>query len=63
MLILARKVGEGLHIGNDTTLVVEAIAHGEVRFRVEGCKATSRVREKVASTGRSLPMLRSRGDR
>lgn len=63
MLILARKVGEGLHIGNDTTLVVEAIVHGKVRFRVEGCKVIPRMREKAASTGSSLPMLRSRGDR
>jgi carbon storage regulator len=48
MLILTRRVGESLMIGDDTTVVVLGVKGGQVRLGINAPKSTAVHREEVA---------------
>lgn len=47
MLVLSRKVDEGLHIGNDIHVKVLEIKRGRVRLGVEAPRGTSVLRDEL----------------
>jgi carbon storage regulator len=47
MLILTRRVSERIMIGNDVTIVVLGVRHGQVRFGVTAPKDTPVHREEI----------------
>jgi sRNA-binding carbon storage regulator CsrA len=61
MLTLTRRVGETLHIGDRTEIVVEALEHGKVRIRVQSDQATRTVN--VHGTPADRPVLGLRSSR
>ncbi len=63
MLTLTRKVGETLHIGDHTEIVVEALEQGKVRIRVHSDHATRTVRADGRPADRPVLGLRSSRER
>lgn len=59
MLTLTRRVGETLHIGDHTAIVVEALEHGKVRIKVQSDQATRTVNENGTPADRPVLGLRS----
>ncbi|MAA80720.1 MAG: hypothetical protein CME97_00210 [Hyphomonas sp.] len=59
MLTLTRRVGETLHIGDHTAIVVEALENGKVRIRVQSDQATRTVRADGRPADRPVLGLRS----
>ena len=49
MLVLSRKVGEKILIGDNITITVVRVAQGTVRIGVEAPRNTAVVREEVVS--------------
>ena len=47
MLVLRRKIGEGLIIGNDVTVRILGIEHGDVKIGIEAPKAVRILREEL----------------
>lgn len=48
MLILTRRIGEAIQIGNDTTVVVLGVSGHQVRLGVEAPKSVAVDREEIA---------------
>jgi carbon storage regulator len=52
MLILGRKKGESIHIGNDITISIEDISHGMVKVGIDAPKdiviLRSELKDKIA---------------
>lgn len=48
MLILTRRIGEAIQIGNDTTVVVLGVNGNQVRLGVEAPKSVAVDREEIA---------------
>ncbi len=63
MLTLTRKVGETLHIGDHTEIVVEALEQGKVRIRVHSDQVTRTVRTNGTPADRPILGLRSSRER
>ena len=63
MLTLTRRVGETLHIGDHTAIVVEALEHGKVRIKVQSDQTTRMVRPDGRPADRPVLGLRSSRDR
>jgi len=53
MLVLSRKVGERILIGDDVTVTVVRVAQGIVRIGVEAPKSLPIVREEIKEQARS----------
>lgn len=51
MLVLSRKIGEELHIGNDTIVFVQAIAGNRVRLGIQAPHATRVLRGELKPFG------------
>jgi carbon storage regulator len=47
MLVLSRKLGEKIKIGDDITLIVVDISHNKIRLGIEAPKSTSVFREEL----------------
>lgn len=51
MLVLSRKIGESLRIGEDIELVILDVNRGQVRIGIEAPKTTNIVRSELLSRG------------
>jgi carbon storage regulator len=47
MLVLSRKIGEKIKIGDDITLIVVDISHNKIRLGIEAPKSISVFREEL----------------
>lgn len=55
MLVLSRKIGEKIHIGDDVCITVVDIARDKIRLGIEAPRATPIYREELVPFGRPVP--------
>jgi carbon storage regulator len=55
MLILTRRAGEGVVIGEDISIVVLGVKGGQVRIGVEAPRGVAVLREEIAGRGSGQP--------
>lgn len=51
MLVLSRKIGESLRIGEDVELIILDINRGQVRLGIDAPKSTNIVRSELLTRG------------
>ncbi len=51
MLVLSRKIGESLRIGDDVELVILDVNRGQVRVGIDAPKSTNIVRSELLTRG------------
>ncbi len=57
-LVLSRRVGESIHIGDDVVVTVVEINKGQVRMVFTAPKSIKIMREELLSCGRTMDKLR-----
>jgi carbon storage regulator len=55
MLVLSRKIGESLRIGEDIELVILDVNRGQVRIGIEAPKTTNIVRSELLTRAQGTP--------
>jgi carbon storage regulator len=55
MLVLSRKIGEALRIGEDIELVILDVNRGQVRIGIEAPKTTNIVRSELLTRAQGTP--------
>jgi carbon storage regulator len=53
MLVLTRKTGESIHVGDDVEIVVEEIGHNQVRIGIDAPEEVPIYREEIYETNRA----------
>jgi carbon storage regulator len=47
MLVLSRKIGESIHIGDDIVIVISQVSGGHVRLGIEAPRSVNVCREEI----------------
>jgi carbon storage regulator len=57
MLVLSRKPGQRLQIGNDITITITRVEHGSVKIGVEAPKDVAIIRTELLPTPAASPVV------